>query len=361
MEPIAIIGLGCRFPGARDASEFWSSLRGGVESISFFSTEELIAAGVPAAVAEDPNFVRANPRVPAFDEFDARLFGLTPREARLADPQLRTFIEVSHSAVQDAGYDPYSVPGSVGVFGAVGSMSYNFENLRGHREPASESAIAMMNSTDYLATQVSYRFDYTGPSMTVVTACSSSLTAVHLACQSLRLGECDTALAGGATIEADKLYGYWYVPGGIRSRDGHCRPFDAGANGTVFGSGVGVVVLKRLVDAIADGDHVRAVIRGVGVNNDGSDKVSFGAPSVSGQVACIQDAMASAGVRPQEISYVEAHGTGTLLGDPIEMTALDQAWRGMAEEELAPGWCPIGSVKSNIGHAAQAAGVAGER
>lgn len=359
MEPIAIIGLGCRFPGAHDAPQFWSSLRGGVESISFFSSEELIAAGVPAAVAEDPNFVRAHPRVPAFDEFDARLFGMTPREARLADPQLRTFMEVSHSAVEDAGYDPYAVPGSVGVFGAVGSMSYNFENLRGHREPANESAIAMMNSTDYLATQVSYRFDYTGPSMTVVTACSSSLTAVHLACQSLRLGECDMALAGGATIEADKLYGYWYVPGGIRSRDGHCRPFDAGANGTVFGSGVGVVVLKRLVEAIADGDHVRAVIRGIGVNNDGSDKVSFGAPSVSGQVACVQDAMASAGVRPQEISYVEAHGTGTLLGDPIEMTALDQAWRGLAEEELATGWCPIGSVKSNMGHAAQAAGVAG--
>ena len=195
--------------------------------------------------------------------------------------------------------------------------------------------------------------------MTVLTACSSSLTAVYLACQSLRLGDCDVALAGGAAVDPEALYGYWFVPGGVRSRDGHCRPFDVSAGGTVFGDGAGVVVLKRLVDAVADGDPVRAVIRGAGLNNDGSDKVGFGAPSVSGQVAWIQDAMHAAGAAAREIGYVEMHGTGTALGDPIEVTALNSAWRGLADGELEPGSCPIGSVKSNIGHAVQGAGVAG--
>ena len=359
MEPIAVIGLACRFPGAGDAGQYWTNLRDGVESITVFTPDELIAAGVPAHVAHDPNFVRANPRVPGYDEFDAGFFGMTPREARMTDPQLRAYLEVAYSAVEDAGYDPYDVPGAMGVFGGVGSLSYGYEHLRTLKQAANESAIAMANSPDYLATMVSYRFNYTGPSMTVVTACSSSLTAVHLACQSLRLGDCDVALAGGATIETDTLYGYWYVPSGIRSRDGHCRPFDAGANGTVFGAGVGAVVLKRLVDAVADGDHVRAVIRGIGINNDGSQKVSFGAPSVAGQVACIQDAMLAAEVSPDEIGYVEAHGTGTNLGDPIEVAALSQAWAELAGKPLPPASCPIGSVKSNIGHAAQSAGVAG--
>lgn len=359
MEPIAIIGLACRLPGAGDVRQFWSNLRDGKESITFLSDEELLAAGVPEEVVQNPAFVKATPLLPDYDKFDAKLFGMSPREARFADPQLRAFLEVAHSAVENAGYNPFAVPYVTGVFGAVGYPVYGFQNLRGLREPANNAMAAMTNNADYLATQVSYRFNYTGPSMTVLTACSSSLTAVHLACQSLRLDECDLALAGGVTIDADGLHGYWHVPGSVHSPDGHCRPFDISAGGTVFGSGAGIVVLKRLADALDDGDRIHAVVTGTGINNDGSDKVGYGAPSVSGQVACIQDAMNAAGACPHDISYVEAHGTGTALGDPIEVNALTSAWRDLAGETLDTAWCPIGSVKSNIGHVVQAAGVAG--
>lgn len=359
MEPIAIIGLACRMPGAEDVQEFWSNLREGRESITFFSEGDLRSMGVPEEVLRNPSFVKAAPLLPDYDKFDAGFFRMTPREARIADPQLRTFLEVAHSAVENAGYNPFAVPDVTGVFGAVGRPAYGFENLREQLEPSTAAMVAMTNNADYLATQVSYRFNYTGPSMTVLTACSSSLTAIHLACQSLRMGECKLALAGGVTIDADSVHGYWHVPGSVHSPDGHCRPFDISAGGTVFGSGAGVVVLKRLADAVDDGDYIHAVIRGTGINNDGSDKVGFGAPSINGQVACIQDAMNSAGVGPQDISYVEAHGTGTALGDPIEVSALTTAWRALTEEPLESAWCPLGSVKSNIGHAVQAAGVAG--
>jgi phthiocerol/phenolphthiocerol synthesis type-I polyketide synthase E len=358
-EPIAIIGLACRLPGADDAERFWSNIREGKESITFLTDRELLDAGVPEDVVRNPNFVKAVPLLPDFDRFDARFFGMTPREARMADPQVRTFLEVAHSAVENAGYNPFAVPDVTGVFGAVGHPVYGYENLRGLREPANNALIATTNDADYLATQVSYRFNYTGPSMTVLTACSSSLTAVHLACQSLHMGDCDLALAGGVAIDVDGEHGYWFVPGSVHSPDGHCKPFDISAGGTVFGSGAGVVVLKRLADAVEDGDHIHAVIRGTAVNNDGSDKVGFGAPSVSGQVACIRDAMDAAGVRPRDISYVEAHGTGTALGDPIEVNALATAWQRLADDGLDTAWCPIGSVKSNIGHCIQAAGVAG--
>jgi phthiocerol/phenolphthiocerol synthesis type-I polyketide synthase E len=359
VEPIAVIGLAGRFPGAYDTDEYWANLRAGVESVRTVPHAELLAAGLPRALLDNPTYVAAHPKVPGSDEIDARFFGMTPREAELTDPQLRLFLEVCHSAVENAGYDPYAVPDTMGVYGALGTPTYRFDNLRDRYTPANQGLISIMNGADYLATQVSYKFNYTGPSMTVLTACSSSLTAVYLACQSLRLGDCDVALAGGASVDPEVRYGYWYVPGGVRSRDGHCRPFDVSAGGTVFGDGVGVVVLKRLVDAVADGDPVRAVIRGAGLNNDGSDKVGFGAPSVSGQVACIQDAMQAAGARHREIGYVEMHGTGTSLGDPIEVAALSAAWRGLADGELEPGSCLIGSVKSNIGHAVQGAGVAG--
>lgn len=359
MEPIAIIGMGARFPGSADVGEFWSNVRAGLDLITFFSAEELLAAGMPADVVDDPSFVRASARIPGYDEFDAGFFGMSPREATFLDPQQRAFLEVCHSAVEDAGYDPFAVPGSMGVYGGVGYPTYGFDNLRGEQSPANEGLIALLNGGDYLSTRVSYKFGYTGPSMTILTACSSSLTAVHLACSALWVGDCDLALAGGVNIDPALIYGYWFVPGGVRSRDGHCRPFDVSAGGTVFGQGAGVVMLKRLVDAVADGDEVRAVILGTAVNNDGSDKVSFAAPSVSGQVGCIRDAMASAEVSPDEIGYVEAHGTGTALGDPIEVSALAEAWQGVSGAALEPGSCLIGSVKSNIGHAVQAAGVAG--
>lgn len=359
MEPIAIIGVACRFPGAVDATQYWANLVRRRSSITTLSIDELVAAGVPEAVATHPDYVRVHPRVPDFDGFDAGLFGMSEREAELTDPQLRMFIEVSHAALENSGYDPFGMDATVGVFGTSGPMTYGHRNLSGRRTAGNESLILMANNLDYVATQVSYRLNLHGPGVTVATACSSSLTAVHMACQSLRVGDCDVAVAGGVSFDLDELHGYWHVPGGIRSRSGRCRPLDERADGTVFGSGAGVIVLKPLADAVADGDHVRAVILGSATNNDGAGKMSFTAPSHNGQLACVQDALVSANVTPNDISYVEAHATGTALGDPIEIRALTDAWYGMTGPRPDHGSCPIGSVKSNIGHAGQASGVAG--
>lgn len=359
--PIAVVGMAARFPGARDVEEFWRNLVDGRESVTFWDEDALRAAGVDEATAKDPDYVPAAPVMPDADQFDAGLFGMTRREAELCDPQLRVFLEICHQALESAGYDPFAMPGRVGVFGAAGPGDYLDQCLRQRPDLLGSAGILVqtLNRTEYLATQAAYRLNLRGPAMTVLTACSSTLVAVHLACQALRAGECDAAIAGGSVVRLPYGHGYLWTPEGLGSRDGHCRPFDADASGTVFGSGAGAVVLKRLDDAYAGGDDIRAIILGSAVNNDGAEKVSFSAPSVSGQAAVVVEAMALAGVAPAEVGYVEANATGTALGDPVEVAALAEAYRSLSEEPLPPEVCALGAVKSNIGHLDAAAGVAG--
>ncbi|MFY1691162.1 SDR family NAD(P)-dependent oxidoreductase [Plantactinospora sp. WMMB782] len=361
LEPIAVVGLACRMPGAVDEEQFWQNLAAGEESIEFDIPETVLhEAGVSDEELANPDYVRAASTLSDFDLFDAGLFRMTRREAEICDPQIRLFLETSHSALENAGYDPFDTPDSVGVFGSVGASDYLAYYVR-QRPDVIESArmLAMtLNRSDYLATLTAYKLNLRGPAMTVLCACSSSLVSIHVACQSLRLGECDTALAGGSHIGYPPRRGHLWTPGGVSTHDGHCRPFDADATGTIFGSGVGVVVLKRLDDALSDGDNVRAVVLGSAVNNDGSQKVSFSAPSVSGQVAAITEAMVLAGVAPTDVGFVEAHATGTVLGDPVEVAALTEAYTSLSEEPLPTGYCALGSVKGNIGHMDDVAGVA---
>ncbi|GLX00436.1 type I polyketide synthase [Microtetraspora sp. NBRC 16547] len=357
-EPIAIIGMSARVPGADDLRQFWQNLVDGVESVTFFSREEQLAHGATEAQLDDPSFVPAAPVVRDMEHFDAAFFGMTPREAELADPQQRLFLEQAHAALLDAGQDPARYDGGIGVYGGAGPNLYQWLNLRTNPQVAGgagELGLSVGNNTDYIATTVSYRLNLRGPSLTVTTACSTSLVAVHLASEALRGGECDMALAGGVCVELPHGRGYPAMDG-YTSPDGHVRPFDAAADGTIWGSGVGVVVLKRLEDALADGDHIRAVILGNAINNDGAGKVGFSAPSIDGQAEVIAQALGVAGVDPRTIGYVEAHGTGTALGDPIEMTALSTAY---GRDTTERGWCGVGSVKSNIGHLSQASGVVG--
>ncbi|MEU5783367.1 SDR family NAD(P)-dependent oxidoreductase [Micromonospora lupini] len=357
-EPIAVVGMACRLPGARDVEEFWLNLVGGRDSISFFNPDQLRAAGVTEEKLSNPDYVPAAPLMPDVDMFDADLFGFTANEGEVADPQLRVFLELCHAALENAGYDAFGIEDAVGVFGTAGPNAYLYENVMTRPGGSGGYLTATLNHTDYFTTRVSYALGLRGPSMAVQTACSSSLVAAHLAAESLRSGECEMALAGGAVIELPVGHGHLWTPGGILNSDGHCRPFDAGGSGTIFGSGAGVVVLKRLSDAIAEGDNVRAVIRASAVNNDGADKVSYSAPSVSGQSAAIVEAMVLGDTGPSEVDYIEAHATGTSLGDPIELSALAEAYAALASEPLPPASIAIGSVKSNIGHLAAAAGVA---
>ncbi|MFC8846049.1 MULTISPECIES: SDR family NAD(P)-dependent oxidoreductase [unclassified Micromonospora] len=356
IEPIAVVGLAARLPGAADVHEFWRNLVDGVESVTELTREEQLARGVPPEEVDDPGWVSRAPLVDGYDEFDAGLFGMTAREAEVTDPQHRLFLETCYTALQDAGYDPARYDGAVGVYAGTGAASYLNRNvLRNKRvggNPHSAVSIATSNSPNYTATNVSYRLDLRGPSLTVHTACSTSLVAFHLACEALRNGECDMALAGGVNIELPQA-GYLGMDG-FTSPDGRCRPFDAEANGTVWGSGVGVTLLKRLSDAIADGDHIRAVVLGNAINNDGAGKVGFTAPSVDGQTEAVAQAVGMAGIDPRTISYVEAHGTGTAMGDPIEVAALSAVYTKDTDDR---GWCGIGSVKSNIGHLSQPSGI----
>ncbi len=354
---VAIIGVAGRFPGASDVSEFWSNLRGGVESIVFMSEEELIEAGVDAAVVRAPNYVPAAALLDGYDLFDAGFFGYTPREAEIMDPQHRLFLEYAWSSLENAGYDPSRCPGPVGVFGGTGTNAYLTHNLMtsGSVDTASLSAL-FGNHTDYLTTRVSYKLDLKGPSFDVQTSCSTSAVAIHLASQSLLSGECDLALAGGSSVSLPHKRGYLHQEQGIYSPDGHCHAFSSKAEGTAGGSGVGVVTLRRLEDALADGDSVIAVIKGSAINNDGSGKVGYAAPSVDGQAQVIQNALSMAEVDARDVHYVETHGTGTTLGDPIEIAALTQAFRASTEDN---GFCAIGSVKTNVGHLDAAAGVTG--
>ncbi|MFC0506980.1 type I polyketide synthase [Micromonospora costi] len=356
IEPIAIVGLAARLPGAADVSEFWRNLVDGVESVTELTRDEQIARGASAEEVDDPGWVNRAPLVDGYDEFDAGLFGMTSREAEITDPQHRLFLETCHTALEDAGYDPGRYDGAIGVYAGTGGNTYLhryvLRNKRVGGSPHGAVSIATGNSPNYVATNVSYRLDLRGPSLTVHTACSTSLVAFHLACEALRNGECDMALAGGVNIELPHV-GYLGMDG-FTSPDGRCRPFDAGANGTVWGSGVGVTLLKRLSDAIADGDAIRAVVLGNAINNDGAGKVGFTAPSIDGQMEAVAQAVAMAGVDPRTISYVEAHGTGTAMGDPIEVGALSAVYTKDTDDR---GWCGIGSVKSNIGHLSQPSGI----
>jgi amino acid adenylation domain-containing protein len=355
-EPIAIIGMAGRFPGAADVETFWQNLRNGVESIGHFTDDELRAAGVAEELIANPRFVGSFGSIAGFDLFDAPFFGYSAREAALMDPQQRHMLECAWEALERAGYDPHDYKGLIGIYAGASANMYLFSLLTqvGYAW-ANTMAMFIGNVGDSLPTRVSYKLNLRGPSVNVQTACSTSLVAVHHACQSLLNGECDMALAGGANIKLSAASGYIYEDEGILSPDGHCRSFDAKARGTVGGSGVGMVVLKLLADAIADGDRIHAVIRGTAINNDGSDKVGFTAPGVSGQAAVVAAAQAAANVDPRSIGFVEAHGTGTLLGDPIEVEALAQAFGPRVDKAT----CALGSVKSNIGHLDAAAGAAG--
>lgn len=356
---IAIIGLAGRFPGARNIDEFWQNLRNGVESISFFSDEELLSSGVQPALLQNPRYIRANGILDDIELFDASFFGYSPREAAMLDPQQRLFLEDAWKALEHAGYDAHAYQGAIGVYAGCNASSYMFSNLLKNAAFQAEAGMfqtMLNNDKDFLATRTSYKLNLKGPSITVQTACSTSLVAVHMAIQSLLQYECDIALAGGASISIPQKIGYLYEEESITSPDGHCRAFDADARGTVGGSGVGIVVLKRLADALNDGDTIHAIIRGSAVNNDGATKVGYTAPSVEGQAKVITEALALADVEPETISYIEAHGTGTLLGDPIELVALTQAFRASTPK---CGYCAIGSVKTNIGHLDAAAGIAG--
>ncbi|MEU6237408.1 beta-ketoacyl synthase N-terminal-like domain-containing protein, partial [Kitasatospora sp. NPDC047058] len=353
---IAIVGMAGRFPGARDLDEFWSNLRDGVESVSFYTREQLLAAGAPPEDVARPNFVPAGAALDGIDRFDAEFFGYTPREAETMDPQHRVFLETAWEALEHSGHVPSRLTGRVGVFGGAGTNNYlaNIHSNPDVVDAIGRTQVLLGNELGFLASRVAYKLDLRGPSVSLRTACSTSLVAVHLACRALRDGDCETALAGGVFVNPDQERGYLHQDGSFLSPDGHCRPFDARAAGTVFGSGVGVVVLKRLDDALAAGDTVHAVVKGTAVNNDGAVKVGFTAPAVDGQAEVITAALRDAGVAPEEIDYVEAHGTGTALGDPVEVRALASAYRGVPAGAVA-----LGSLKANIGHLDAAAGVAG--
>ncbi|HEU0077028.1 MAG TPA: polyketide synthase, partial [Longimicrobiaceae bacterium] len=344
-ERIAVVGMACRFPGAPDVDAFWANLRGGVESIARLGDEEMLASGVDAGLLARPDFVRAYGVLDEADLFDPDFFDLTPRDAELMDPQHRLFLEQAWRALEHAGCDPDTFPGPIGVFGGSNLNSYLLALVARHGTRAADVLQARIRSDkDFLTTLVSYKLDLRGPSYAVQTACSTSLVAVHLACQSLLDFHCDMALAGGVSVSVP-LRGGYVAREGVLAADGRCRAFDARAGGTVESSGVGVVALKRLSDALADGDRVHAVILGSAVNNDGSQKVGFTAPSVEGQIEVVALAHAVAGVPAESITYVEAHGTATPMGDPVEVTALSRAF-----DTAQRGFCAIGSVTSNIGH-----------
>ncbi|WP_333792892.1 type I polyketide synthase [Hyphomicrobium sp.] len=354
---IAIVGMALRVPGARSVAEFWRNLRQGVESIETRTPEQLIAAGEQADRIHRKNYVPRTAELPGLEDFDAEFFGLSPKEAAIMDPQHRQFLECTWEALEDAARTPERVSGPVGVFAGCGMGSYFYFNVLSHRPLVEQVGVFLLrhtgNDKDFLATRVSYAFDLRGPSVNVQTACSTSLVAVHYACQSLLSGECEMAIAGGVTIELPHRRGYLYQDGEILSTDGHCRAFDHRASGTVFGSGAGVVVLRRLADALADGDPIHAVIKATAINNDGASKAGYLAPSVTGQAEAIVEAQTLAGIEADTIGYVECHGTGTYLGDPIEIEALTQAFRQTTDKR---GFCRVGSVKSNIGHLDTAAG-----
>jgi len=356
---IAIIGLSCRFPGAATAEEFWKNLCDGVESITFFSDQELVQAGVDPALVANPNYVKAAPVLRDVELFDAAFFGYSPKDAALMDPQQRLFLEVCWEAFENAGYDPTNYPGKVGVLSAAGGIVSSYLMAKVHHADfpgQTASTTHINNDKDFLSTRVSFKLNLRGPSFTIQSACSSSLVAVHQACQNLRFNECDMMLVGGSVVRVPQVQGYLAEKRNLYSLDGHCRPFDSVGQGTIFGSGVGAVLLKPLQQAISDRDHIFAVIKGTAANNDGSAKISYTAPSLGQQSQAVVDALKSAGVSADSLGYVECHSTGTTVGDPLEIEALTTAFRNETERKQ---YCGVGSVKANIGHPEQAASIAG--
>ncbi|MGD9638617.1 MAG: amino acid adenylation domain-containing protein [Alphaproteobacteria bacterium] len=358
-QDIAVIGVACRFPEANNQYEFWQNLKNGIESIKFFDDDELIEAGIAQETIDNPSFVPAHGSIENHNCFDFNFFGYNAAEAKIIDPQQRVFLEEAYHALEDAGYDPWRYQQRIGVFAGVGLSLYLLNNLLPNNllnNGLDAYQISMANDKDFLPMRVSYKLNLRGPSVNVNTACSSSLVAVHTACESLICGKCEIALAGGVSVQTNQKTGYLYQKDAIMSPDGHCRAFADDACGTVGGSGCGIVVLKRLEDAIEDKDHIYAVIKSSAINNDGSLKVGFTAPSVQGQKAVIEDAYNSCGLNPEKISYIETHGTATKLGDPIEIDALNKVFSKYTRKKS---FCAVGSVKSNVGHLDTAAGVAG--
>ena len=367
---VAIIGMSCRFPRANNISEFWDNLCNGVESISFFEDAEILASGVEEELLKDPNYVKASPILENIEGFDADFWGYSPKEAQLLDPQQRLFLECAWESLEDAGYDPFNYQGDISLYGGAATNTYLLNNIYPNRHTIDDRdrlgvinlssmggfQVTTANDKDYLTTRTSYKLNLTGSSVNVQTACSTSLVTVHLACQSLINSECDIALAGGVSVHSPQKMGYLHQEGMILSADGHCRAFDRDASGTIFGSGAGMVVLKLLDKAIADGDRIYGVIKGSAVNNDGGTKVGYFAPNVDGQTRVVAEALAVADLPPESISYIEAHGTGTKLGDPIEITALSLAYQQNKEDK---NYCAVGSVKTNVGHLQMASGIVG--
>lgn len=360
LDDVAVVGMNGRFPGANNLEEFWDNIKSGKESIMPLTDEQLYTAGVKEELFKNEKYVKMAGCLQGIELFDADFFGYSGKDAELMDPQHRIFLECSWHALENANIKLDNNAQRIGVFAGSGFNTYllrYWNELRASGQSFSSLAsILHHNSQDYFCTKVSYKLNLNGPSVTVQTACSTSLVAVHFAVQSLVSYESDIALAGGASVLVPNTIGYMPEPGGIFSQDGHCRAFDRKASGTVFGSGVGVVVLKRLSDAIQHKDHIYAVIKGSAVNNDGSLKVGFTAPNIDGQAAVISDALAIAEIDPVTISYIEAHGTGTALGDPIEIAALSQVFRTYTQKKQ---YCAIGSVKTNVGHLNAAAGITG--
>ena len=356
---VAIVGIAGRFPGAGSLEEFWQNLRSGVESISLLSAADLESSNLEPAAWSDPHYVKAAALLTGVEMFDAPFFEMSAREAELTDPQHRLFLECAWEALESAGYSSEQPRAAIGVYAGAAMNTYLINNLISNRaflRSANIYQLMVANEKDYLATRVSYKLNLRGPSVTLQTACSTSLVAVHFACQGLLSGECDMALAGGVSARVPQRAGYVYEPGGICSADGHTRAFDAKAQGTLFGSGVGVVVLKPLAAALADGDHIRAVIKGSAINNDGASKLGYTAPSVEGQAAVITRALDAAGVEPETVSYLEAHGTATALGDPVELDALTRVFGARTDKKR---FCAVGTVKTNVGHLDAAAGITG--
>src|SRR5580692_8866547 len=349
VDGVAVIGMTGRYPGAKNLDQYWENLQQGRETITFFSEEELLEAGIDPAALAHPNYVKAHGVYEGTHLFDAGFFGYMAREAEIIDPQQRVFLECTSEALENAGYDPTTYRGRIGLFAGVGFPEYLFHHFTNQAVRRSVGTVAFVtsNEKDYIATRVGYKLDLRGPCVTVQTACSTSLVAIVLACQSLLNYQSDICMAGGVRLTMTEKSGYFYDEGGIVSPDGHCRTFDAAAKGTVFSCGSGVVVLKRLEEALADGDTVHAVVLGYGLNNDGSARVGFTAPGVDGQVTVSSEALAMAGVGPETIDYIECHGTGTSMGDPIEVTALSKSFQAKTNKK---NFCALGSVKTNIGH-----------
>jgi len=358
-EGIAVIGMAGRFPMAASVDELWANLVAAKDCFREFTVDELVATGLPQQVAEAPNYVRRCPVIANHAAFDAHLFGYSPKEAEVIDPQQRILMECALEALEQAGHDPKRFDGAIGIWAGCGVANYFLKNLLsqpGHFEAVSNFNTIVGNDKDYLASRIAYKLNLRGPAMVVQSACSTSLVAVHLACQALLTYQCDMALAGGVSFQFPRAPGYLFHEGEIFSPDGFCRTFDKGANGTVLGEGGGLVALRRLEDALTSGDTILAVIRGSAVNNDGADRAGYTAPGLAGQSEVITMAHAVAGVSADEISYVEAHGTATALGDLIEVSALTKAFRQTTQER---GFCGLGTVKTNIGHLDVAAGIAG--